>query len=149
MDVIDLGVAPDGWAVRAAAPAGWRLRFSLTMIAFAPDHMLRRVLAHLWPLLAGRADPEFILVHNKPDAPDEGGMAAAIRRDGGQCRLFGVYYGFVASGAALPTSSQINPTVTIVALAIRLADHLKRLACAEPAIDLRMRRAARAALEPV
>jgi choline dehydrogenase-like flavoprotein len=98
-------------------------------------------------------------------------MAAAIRRDGavgghhlgtarladtpergvvdGQCGLFGVHNGFVASGAALPTSSQANPTFTIVALAIRLADHLKQLARAEPAIDLRARRAARATLEPV
>jgi choline dehydrogenase-like flavoprotein len=101
---------------------------------------------------------------------DDDATAAAIRRDGavgghhlgtarladtvergvvdGQCRLFGIHNGFVASGAALPTSSQANPTFTIVALAIRLADHLKRLACAEPVTDLRVRRPARAALEP-
>jgi choline dehydrogenase-like flavoprotein len=44
------------------------------------------------------------------------------------CRLFGVHNGYVASGAVLPTSSQANPTFTIVALAIRLADHLKQRA---------------------
>jgi choline dehydrogenase-like flavoprotein len=102
---------------------------------------------------------------------DDGDMAAAIRRDGAvgghhlgtariadtaergvidrDCRLFGVHNAFVASGAALPTSSQANPTFTIVALAIRLADHLKQLARAEPAVALRTRLDARAALEPV
>ena len=103
------------------------------------------------------------------EAPDA--MAAAIRRDGAvgghhlgtarmaerpergvvdaQGRLFGVHNGFVASGAALPTSSQANPTFTIVALAIRLADHLKRVARAAPPIELGARRSARPALEPV
>jgi hypothetical protein len=102
---------------------------------------------------------------------DGGAVATVIRRDGAvgghhlgtarmadraergvvdsQCRLFGVHNAFVASGAALPTSSQANPTMTIVALAIRLADHLKRLARAAPALDLRTRREARGALEAV
>jgi hypothetical protein len=43
-----------------------------------------------------------------------------------QCRLFGIDNGYVASAAVLPTSSQANPTFTVVALAIRLADHLKQ-----------------------
>jgi choline dehydrogenase-like flavoprotein len=67
-----------------------------------------------------------------------------VDRDG---RLFGVDNGYVASGAMLPTSGQANPTFTIVALAIRLADHLKggaaRGAAARPAV------ARSAALEPV
>ncbi len=66
-----------------------------------------------------------------------------------QCRLFGVQNGFVASGAVLPTSSQANPTFTIVALAIRLADHLKQLARAERPVARRAPQIARAALEPV
>src|SRR5271170_600976 len=70
MGVIDLGVAADGRAARGAAPAEWRPRFSLTMITFARDHMLRQVLAHLRPLLSGRADTEFILVDNNPDGLD-------------------------------------------------------------------------------
>ena len=41
------------------------------------------------------------------------------------------------------------PTLTIVALAIRLADHLKRVARAAPPIELGARRSARPALEPV
>jgi choline dehydrogenase-like flavoprotein len=34
---------------------------------------------------------------------------------------------FIASSAVFPTSSQANPVLTIVALALRLADHLKEL----------------------
>lgn len=41
------------------------------------------------------------------------------------CRVHGVENLFIASGAVLPTSSQANPTLTIVALALRLADRLK------------------------
>jgi choline dehydrogenase-like flavoprotein len=37
---------------------------------------------------------------------------------------------YVASGAVLPTSSQANPTLTILALTFRLADHLKGAALA-------------------
>ena len=33
---------------------------------------------------------------------------------------------YIAGGAVFPTSSQANPTLSIVALAIRLADHLRR-----------------------
>jgi len=32
---------------------------------------------------------------------------------------------FVAGAAVFPTSSQANPTLTVVALALRLAQHLK------------------------
>jgi choline dehydrogenase-like flavoprotein len=32
---------------------------------------------------------------------------------------------YVASGSVLPTSSQANPTLTILALALRLGDRLK------------------------
>jgi choline dehydrogenase-like flavoprotein len=42
-----------------------------------------------------------------------------------ECRVHDVDNLFVASGAVFPTSSQANPALTIVALALRLADHLK------------------------
>ena len=42
------------------------------------------------------------------------------------CRVHGVSNLFIASSAVFPTSSQANPTLTIVALALRLATHLKR-----------------------
>jgi hypothetical protein len=42
------------------------------------------------------------------------------------CRVHGITNFFVAGSSVFPTSSRVNPTLTIVALAIRLADHLKR-----------------------
>jgi choline dehydrogenase-like flavoprotein len=53
---------------------------------------------------------------------------AANPRDGvldPDLRVHGVPNLFVASTAAFPTSSQANPTLTLLALAIRLADRLK------------------------
>jgi choline dehydrogenase-like flavoprotein len=41
------------------------------------------------------------------------------------CRIHGLANLFVASGSVFPTSSHANPTLTIVALTVRLADHLK------------------------
>ncbi|HEY4342352.1 MAG TPA: GMC family oxidoreductase [Steroidobacteraceae bacterium] len=41
-------------------------------------------------------------------------------------RVHGTENLYIAGGAVFPTSSQANPTLTIVALAIRLADHLRR-----------------------
>ena len=43
------------------------------------------------------------------------------------CRVHGVANLHVASASVLPTSSHANPTLTVVALAIRLARHLGRL----------------------
>ena len=40
------------------------------------------------------------------------------------CRVFGTDNLYIASGSVLPTSSQANPTLTTLALALRLADHL-------------------------
>jgi choline dehydrogenase-like flavoprotein len=42
------------------------------------------------------------------------------------CRVFGTRNLFVASSSVFPTSGYANPTLTIVALALRLADHLRR-----------------------
>lgn len=43
------------------------------------------------------------------------------------CKVHGIANLHVASGAVFPTSSQANPTLTIVALALRLAERLKGL----------------------
>lgn len=43
---------------------------------------------------------------------------------GADCLIHGTKNLYVAGGAVFPTSSQANPTLTIVALACRLADHL-------------------------
>lgn len=42
------------------------------------------------------------------------------------CRVHGVANAYVASGSVFPTCSYANPTLTIIALALRLADHLGR-----------------------
>jgi choline dehydrogenase-like flavoprotein len=44
------------------------------------------------------------------------------------CRVFGSANLFVAGSAVFPSSSQANPTLTALVLAIRLADHLARTA---------------------
>jgi choline dehydrogenase-like flavoprotein len=41
------------------------------------------------------------------------------------CRVFGVSNLFIAGSAVFPTSSQANPTLTILAMALRLAAQLK------------------------
>ena len=46
-----------------------------------------------------------------------------------QCKLHDIENLYIASGAVFPTSGQDNPTLPIIALALRLADHLaQRLA---------------------
>ena len=42
------------------------------------------------------------------------------------CRVHGVGNLYVAGSSVFPTSGSANPTLTIVALALRLADHIKR-----------------------
>jgi choline dehydrogenase-like flavoprotein len=42
----------------------------------------------------------------------------------GDCRVHGIQNLFVAGSAVFPSSSQAPPTLTIVAMALRLADHL-------------------------
>ncbi len=44
-----------------------------------------------------------------------------------QCRVHGVRNLFVAGSAVFPTASQANPTLTLVALSLRLAEHLAGL----------------------
>lgn len=53
---------------------------------------------------------------------------SADPRDGvvdADCRVHGVDNLFIASGSVFPTSGQANPTLTILALALRLSDHLQ------------------------
>jgi choline dehydrogenase-like flavoprotein len=50
------------------------------------------------------------------------------------CRVHGVDNLFVAGSATFPTSSQANPTLTLIALALRLAEHLRSLLRADASI---------------
>ena len=43
------------------------------------------------------------------------------------CRVHGVANLYLVGSGVFPTSSQANPTLTIVALSLRLADHLQSL----------------------
>jgi choline dehydrogenase-like flavoprotein len=43
------------------------------------------------------------------------------------CKLHGASNLFIAGGSCFVTAAAPNPTLTIVALSLRLADHLKRL----------------------
>jgi len=79
MDAIDRSVAAHGGAEHVVVAGDWRPRFSLTMITFARDDMLRRVLAHLRPLSAGRADTEFILIDRLRSRP---GARSGLRAHG-------------------------------------------------------------------
>jgi choline dehydrogenase-like flavoprotein len=42
-----------------------------------------------------------------------------------RCRVHGIDNLFLAGAATFPTSSQANPTLTLIALALRLANDLK------------------------
>jgi choline dehydrogenase-like flavoprotein len=56
------------------------------------------------------------------------GASAASSVVDGDGRVHGMANLYVAGSAVFPTSSQANPTLTIVALALQLADHVKRIA---------------------
>jgi choline dehydrogenase-like flavoprotein len=53
------------------------------------------------------------------------GSSAATSVVDADCRVHGMHNLFVAGSAVFPTSSQANPTLTIVAMALRMAEHLK------------------------
>jgi choline dehydrogenase-like flavoprotein len=43
-----------------------------------------------------------------------------------ECRVFGCNNLYISGSAVFPTASFVNPTMTIVALAYRMADDLKK-----------------------
>lgn len=89
-------------------------------------------------------------------APNEADIETVVRRDGAygghhigtlrmsaspvsgvvdaDCKVFGINNLYVAGSAVFPTSSQANPTLTIVALALRLAEHLGSAATRVPKV---------------
>lgn len=73
----DHGAVGEG-ALRVAAARVPAPRFSLVIITYARDAMLRQVLSHLEPILAGRGDVELILVDNNPDEIDRGAWLVGL-----------------------------------------------------------------------
>ncbi|HBK06546.1 MAG TPA: GMC family oxidoreductase [Acetobacteraceae bacterium] len=61
-----------------------------------------------------------------------GARSGVVDRD---CKVFGVNNLYVAGSSTFPTSSQANPTLTIVAMAVRLAKHLGRVVTQVPSIQ--------------
>jgi choline dehydrogenase-like flavoprotein len=53
------------------------------------------------------------------DSPAQG----VVNRD---CRVHGLDNLYVGSSAVFPTSSHSNPTLTLLALSLRLADHVRQ-----------------------
>jgi choline dehydrogenase-like flavoprotein len=51
------------------------------------------------------------------------------------CRVHSVHNLFVAGSAAFPTSSQANPTLTLIALSLRLGKHLAQRLASRPAVQ--------------
>jgi choline dehydrogenase-like flavoprotein len=49
-----------------------------------------------------------------------------------QCRVHGIENLFIAGSSVFPTCGADMPTITIVALALRLAEHIKTLHAASP-----------------
>lgn len=52
------------------------------------------------------------------------------------CKVHGMENLYVAGGSAFPTGGNANPTLVIVALALRLAEHLARVLGARPALPV-------------
>ena len=59
----------------------------------------------------------------------------------GDCKVHGIGNLYIASCAVMPTSSQANPTLSIIAFAVRLAEHLAAQAAQAPQIRQEIARA--------
>jgi choline dehydrogenase-like flavoprotein len=116
----------------------WRLsRLDIETMRVA-NHLLGRELGRL--NLGRLRLPEWLEVENQglANAPLQGGyhhmgttrMADDPKRGvvDRNCRVHGTQNLYVAGSSVFPTAGFANPTSTIVELALRLADHLKRLA---------------------
>lgn len=120
----------DGMGLRRAAldwriaPEDWRsYRRTATMIR---DELVRTGLARAEPGPAIEDIGESDLLHSnhhlgttRMSADARGGVVDP------QCRVHGTTNLYVAGGSVFSTGSWANPTMTVLALALRLADHLR------------------------
>jgi choline dehydrogenase-like flavoprotein len=76
-------------------------------------------------------DPQAAIVMDLGHSMGTTRMAASPHKGvvDADCAVHGVAGLFVAGGSVLPTSGHANPTLMILALALRLADHLRRKIC--------------------
>jgi choline dehydrogenase-like flavoprotein len=112
------------WKVDAAARRSL-LRLGQLMASEFPRVGLPAPALEDW-VAAGRCDDAVVIdmahtmgTTRMSDDPKQG----VIDRN---CRVHGMAGLYVAGASAFPTSSHVNPTLMILALAIRLADHLKQ-----------------------
>ncbi len=110
----------------------WRVSEEDTQAAYRAFLLLRRVLEErsACRLEFDETALQQALARSVPLGGHHIGTArmAAAPKDGvvdGNCSVFGLPNLFVASSAVFCTSGHANPTLTIVALALRLAEHLK------------------------
>ena len=129
---ITLGADRDRLGMRKAR-VDWRMseaerRTSARFAEILKDHFARSgigtVAPDSWLQETGSIGTELagtyhhIATLRMSDGPESG----VVDRD---CRVHGVDNLYVSSCATFPTGGQVNPTYTIVALALRLADHLR------------------------
>jgi choline dehydrogenase-like flavoprotein len=72
----------------------------------------------MWP-----SDVGFVFHHIGTTRMSDHPMQGVVDRN---CRVHGIHNLFIAGSSVFPTAGSGPPTLLIVALAIRLADHLKR-----------------------
>lgn len=87
------------------------------------------VATHSAGLLIGRKTPYINMHIQEPGGHHATGTCrmAETPEEGvtdGDCRVFGAENLYVRSNAVLPSGAAVNPTLTLVALAFRLGDHL-------------------------
>ncbi|RUY19947.1 GMC family oxidoreductase, partial [Mesorhizobium sp. M7A.F.Ca.US.001.04.2.1] len=99
---------------RAYRLLGWKLeKIGATISGFEPGHVIE---------MAGKSgamDGHHLGTTRMSASPTDGVVDA-------ECRVHGLMNLHIAGGSVLATSSQANPTLTILALGLRLADRLRR-----------------------
>ncbi len=121
----------DSFGVRRVA-VDWRVRSEDLEAAYRALRLLKSDLAkHTTISLEVNEDVVLSQIRRSPPIKGHhiGTARMAARPSEGvvdrNCKVFGLRNLFIAGSAVFPTSSHANPTLTIVALAARLADHLK------------------------
>ena len=95
--------------------------------AILGEELTRSGLGHMTSLMGSEADPWPTSVRGARHHMGTTRMHADFRRGvvDADCRVHGIANLYVAGSSVFPTSGAANPTLTIVALALRLARHLQ------------------------